>query len=291
MQFPELKYNFDYSILELDTQTSIAYIDEGDKSSANILLFIHGLSSYIPAWQKLIPMLKTKFRCIAIDLPGYGKSSPSLHKAEITYFAKTVSSFIEKMNLNKVTLAGHSMGGQVAIQTSLEYPKVIDKLVLLAPAGFETFSGEEIDWIKKNTTPKSFYSVSNEQIRANYQINFYDMPKDIEFMIKDRIDMKEWQNYNNYCTIVSSALTSMITSPVFHKLNQIETNVLVLFGKNDRLIPHPVLHPNFTPEKIANLGASLINNSKLVMIDNCGHFLQFEKPGIVSQEIQTFLIK
>ena len=289
-QFPELRYEFDYSIVQIDEKISIAYYDEGDKKNKNILLFIHGLSSYIPAWLKLIPLLKNHFRCVAIDLPGYGKSSAGIHSGSMLFYAEVISKFIQKLNLQKVSLVGHSMGGHISIVTTLVYPQLVDKLILLAPAGFETFSADEKVWIKKNNSHEFYAMMDDNQIRKNYSINFFVMPADVESMIDDRIKMKGCKNHIDYCKIVSNSLNGLLDYPVFDLLNQINSPTLILFGQNDILIPNTILHKNLTPENVASNGASQIPNSRLIMINECGHFLQFEKPETVSKNILEFLL-
>lgn len=289
MQFPELEYNFEYTIAQIDEKISIAYTDNGNRKNKEVLLFIHGLSSYIPAWSKLIPLLKDYFRCIAIDLPGYGKSSAGVHAGSMTFYADVISKFIKKLDLQKVCLVGHSMGGQISIVTALEHPSQVEKLILLAPAGFETFTDDEKAWVKKNNSPEILALLSEKQIRYNFGINFFSMPNDVEPMINDRIKMKVWKNYKDYCKIVSNSLYGLLDYSVFNKLHLISQPTLVQFGKNDRLIPNSILHKNITPEKIAIDGASQIPNARLVMIDKCGHFIQFEKPDIIATEIINFL--
>lgn len=290
MQFPELQYNFEYLVVEIDEDISIAYTDEGNKESKDILLFIHGLASYLPAWSKVIPLLKKHFRCIAIDLPGYAKSSAGVHSGSMLYYADTISKFVNKLNLQKVSLAGHSMGGHISIATALLYPQLIDRLILLAPAGFETFTHEEKVWYKKNYTPETYSAISDDQVRLNYEINFFKMPADTEAMIQDRIRMKNWKNFNNYNKVVSNSLRGMLDYPVFDKLNRITQPTLILFGKNDKLIPNFYLHKDLTLEKVAFEGALQILNSKLFIIPECGHFLQFEKPEAVSKKIIEFML-
>ncbi len=289
MQFPELKYDFEYSIAQIEETISIAYTDEGNVDNKEVLLFIHGLSSYIPAWSKLIPLLKDRYRCIAIDLPGYGKSSVGVHSGSMNFYADAISKFIQKLSLQKVCLVGHSMGGQISIVTALEHPSQIEKLILLAPAGFETFTDDEKAWVKKNNSPEILALLSEKQIRFNYGINFFSMPDDVEPMINDRINLKRWKNHKAYCRIVSNSLNGLLDYPVFNKLHLISQPTLVLFGKNDRLIPHSILHKNITPEKIAVDGSNQIPNSRLVLIDSCGHFLQYEKNEIIVSAITTFL--
>lgn len=290
MQFPELQYDFEYSVAEIDKDIAIAYTDEGNKESKEVLLFIHGLASYLPAWSKVIPLLKDHFRCIAIDLPGYAKSSAGVHSGNMLFYAGVISKFTHKLNLQKIGLVGHSMGGHVSITTALIYPKLIYKLILLAPAGFETFTDEEKIWYKKNYTPEIFSAVSDDQVRLNYEMNFFKMPPDVEVMIKDRIRMKSWKNFNNYSKVVSNSLCGMLDYPVFDKLNLITQPTLILFGKNDKLIPNFYLHKNITVEQIALAGSKQIPKARLVMIDECGHFMQYEKEEIISSEIKNFRI-
>ena len=289
MQFPELQYDFEYSVAEIDEDIAIAYTDDGNKESKEVLLFIHGLASYLPAWSKVIPLLKNHFRCIAIDLPGYAKSSAGVHSGSMLFYADAISKFTHKLNLQKVSLVGHSMGGHISITTALTYPKLIDKLILLAPAGFETFTDDEKAWIKKNNSPEFYALLSEKQIRFNYEINFFAMPNDVESMVNDRIKMMGWKNYKDYCKIVSNSLNGLLDYPVFDKLNLITQPTLVLFGKNDRLIPNTILHKNITAEEVALAGSKQIPNSNLSLIDQCGHFLQFEKPESVSREIIEFM--
>lgn len=286
MQFPELIYDFNYSILQIDEQISIAYYDTG--KGGNTLLFLHGLSSYIPAWLKLIPLLQNDFRCIAIDLPGYGKSSAGIHSGNVSFYTGAVTRFINKLDLKNVTLVGHSMGGQISIAAALQFPSLIQKLILIAPAGFEIFTDEEKSLIKKYNTDQFYFSASDDEIFASFRSNFFKMNDDVKPMIDDRIKMKRWKSFGGYCQIVVNSLNSLLDFPVYHLLKEITQPALIFFGRNDRWIPNKNLHKNTTTEVIANDGASKIPNSKLIMIDECGHFIPYEHPLLLAEEIKLF---
>ena len=104
----ELKYDYPVKYAELKNDIKLAYIDEG-KGSETILM-IHGLGSYLPAWKKNIGELSKNYRVIAVDLPGYGKSSKIPHSGLMTFYAEVIADFIQKLELGPVNLAGHSMG-------------------------------------------------------------------------------------------------------------------------------------------------------------------------------------
>ena len=125
-----------------------------------------------------------------MDLPGYGKSSKQVHTGEVSFYTEILNEFIAKLELKNVSLVGHSMGGQIAVTYVLENPYQISNLILVAPAGFETFTYEEVELIKKSISPEILYKTSDDQIRLNYQINFHQMPVEAESMITDRIAIK-----------------------------------------------------------------------------------------------------
>ncbi len=288
MQFPELKYDFEYSAVQIDGGISVAYYDSGEVKEGNTLLMIHGLSSYIPAWMKLIPLIKEKFRCIAIDLPGYAKSSSGVHSGSMAFYADVIESFIKKLNLSRVSLVGHSMGGQVAMTTALKYPSIIEGLVLLAPAGFETFTENEKGRLLKNNSPQYYASATDKQIEYNFSINFFRMTGDADRMIEDRKLMRNWKNFNDYCTVVANSFRSLLEEPVAGRLAEIKQKTLIVYGLNDKFIPQPVLHGNIKGADLAREAAAKFPCASLLLLDECGHFLQFEKVKEIAEEIIKF---
>ncbi len=283
--FDQIKYLYSPKYISINDYR-ITYIDEGD--SEKVLLFVHGLGSYIKAWDRNIPELKKHFRCIALDLPGYGKSSKQIHSGKVSFYTKIIDEIIFKLKLKNVSIIGHSMGGQIAASYILDYPDIIKNLILAAPAGFESFTKEEIHLIEKNITPESVFNTTDKQIELNYKYNFFNMPVEAGEMIADRILIKQDVDFFNHCSVVSKSLSGLLNAPVISRLNEIEIPTLILFGKNDLLIPNKSIHKTST-EIIANFGATKIKNSSLVMIDKCGHFLQYEKPELFNSSLISFI--
>lgn len=283
--FNQIKYPYPIKFVKVK-DFDLAYIDEG--ISESVLLFVHGLGSYIKAWNKNIPELKKHFRCIALDLPGYGKSSKQIHNGSVSFYVGILNEFIAKLNLKNVSLVGHSMGGQITTAYTIKYPDQISNLILIAPAGFEIFYDQEIELLKKIISPEILFKTSNHQIRLNYQFNFFKMPLEAEDMITDRISIKTDEEFFNHCTIVSNSLFGLLREPVFDHLKELNIPTLIFFGKNDLLIPNKSIHQT-TTEEIALLGASKIKNSKVIMLEECGHFLQYEKPEQFNSQLISFL--
>lgn len=286
MEFSELSYPFQVKYVQVNEDINLAYVDEGKGS--NSIIFIHGLGSYLPAWEKNISELKNHYRCIAIDLPGYGKSSKLLHSGSMEFYADVIKNFMDKIHLKKAVFAGHSMGGQISIVMALKYPEYVEKLVLVSPAGIELFNAGEKEWFREVMTVDLVKLTSVQAIRSNVYANFYNMPDDAEFMITDRIALREAKGFDNYCYTVVQSVKGMVDQPVYDFLPEIKQSTLILFAENDNLIPNPYLHGGCT-EDIGKIGVERIPGSKLVMVPNCGHFLQFEKPDVFNKEVKDFL--
>jgi pimeloyl-ACP methyl ester carboxylesterase len=282
----ELEYPFEVKHQTLSHEIDLAYADEG--SGDQTILLIHGLGSYLPAWKKNIAGLKERYRCIAVDLPGYGKSSKKPHSGMMEFYADVLAELIDRLELTNVTVAGHSMGGQIGITMAVKYPEKVMKLVLVDPAGFERFSEGEKQWFRDVMTVKLVKETAPQQIRANLMANFYNTPRDAEFMITDRIAMRTASDFEHYCYAVTRSVHGMVDQPVLDLLEKIEQPTLIVFGENDNLIPNPYLHGGRTAD-VMKAGASKIKNSTLVMIPSCGHFAQFEKAEETNQAIEDFL--
>ncbi len=286
MEFDELQYPFEVKKAVIDEEITIAYVDEG--AGEQTIIFVHGLGSYLPAWKKNIEDLKNDYRCIAIDLPGYGKSSKPIHSGMMDYYAETISKFMDKLELKSAVIAGHSMGAQIAMVMALKYPDKVEKLILAAPAGFEYFHPGQKQWFRDVMTVDAVKLTPVQQIRANLASNFYNMPEDAEFMVTDRIALREAVDFDKYCYAVVRSVNGMVDQPVLDHLEKIQQPTLILFGENDNLIPNRFLNAGFT-EDVAKIGQEKIPNSKLVLIPSCGHFLQFEKPETFNKEVRDFL--
>jgi pimeloyl-ACP methyl ester carboxylesterase len=113
------------------------------------------------------------------------------------------------------------------------------------------------------------------------------MPVEAEEMIADRIAIKHDEEFFDHCTIVSNSLFGLLNAPVFDQLKEINIPTLIFFGKEDLLIPNKSIHQTNT-EEIASRGSSKIKRSTLVLLDECGHFLQYEKPDEFNVQLISF---
>jgi len=287
VEFKDIAYGFKTHYVKV-RNIEVAYIDEG--SGDNIILFIHGLGSNAKGWIKNIPDLSKQYRVIAVDLPGYGKSDKGYYPFSLTFYATVLTEMMTELGISEAVLTGHSMGGQIALVTALQHPHRVSKLVLISPAGFELFEPGEADWMRNAVTPEFVKETPIRNIDINLKSNFYKTPADAEFMITERIQVRGASDFDLYCYAVSKNVAAMLDEPVFDRLGDIDQSTLVIFGEKDGLIPNPYLHGGYTYD-IAQDGIDQLPNANLIMMPDCGHFVQFEKATETNGAIFEFLKK
>lgn len=283
-EFKDIDYGFDTHYTAVRNIT-IGYIDEGQGPA---ILLIHGLGSNAKGWTKNISTLSEGHRVIAVDLPGYGKSDKGYYDYSMPFYTQVLSELLDKLSINSAVWIGHSMGGQIALTAALDHAERVSKLVLISPAGFETFEPGEGEWLRTAVTPEFVRDTPTRNIDINLRSNFYDTPDDAEFMITDRIQVRGASDFERYCYAVSKNVGGMIDGALYDRLPEIKQPTLVLFAENDGLIPNPYLHGGTTRE-VAEKGVAQMPNATLVMVPECGHFIQFEKADLANREILEFV--
>lgn len=107
----------------------IAYTDEGEGLP---LLFIHGFPLNRQAWSRQIEAFKSRHRVIAPDLRGFGESGSSTAPVSMSRFAEDIWALLEHLVTGPVILAGHSMGGYIALAFAKAYPQCLRGLALVS---------------------------------------------------------------------------------------------------------------------------------------------------------------
>lgn len=279
-------YEFKTHYTTLDGM-EIAYTKEGDGDKT--LLFVHGLSSNADAWSKNIADLKQDYTCIALDLPGYGKSSKPDADYTPTYFAEVLFQFVKKLHLKNMVLIGHSMGGQASIKVAIAHPEIVQELILVAPAGLEQFSETSAAMMKSFFTTASVKNTTDAQIENNYALNFYEQPEEVSKMIKDRKNITTASDFDAHCNAIVKSVSGMLDDPVYNDLTAISQPALVIFGDKDMLIPNRYFNPTLTTETVGRIAVDYIKHATLEVVPDAGHFVQFEKPKKVNALIHKFI--
>ena len=136
-------FPFESHFIEIDGHT-VHYVDEG---SGPTLLMLHGNPTWSFLFREVIRLLRNDFRCIALDYPGFGLSTPRPgYRYLPEEHAEVVTAFVDALDLKDVTLIGQDWGGMIGLAFATRNPGVVKRLVVLNTAGFGLPEGRSLPW-------------------------------------------------------------------------------------------------------------------------------------------------
>ena len=109
----------------------LAHLDEGD---GRPVVFLHGEPTWSFLWRKVIPPVREAgFRCIAPDLPGFGRSDKPIELGWYSYdrHAASVAALLEELDLREATMVVHDWGGPIGLRVAVEQPGRVSRIVIL----------------------------------------------------------------------------------------------------------------------------------------------------------------
>lgn len=283
-----LSYPFSVQKQKIDFyDIELAFVEVGQ--GAKTLVFVHGLGHSLLSWTQNIPELSEHYRCIALDLPGYGMSSDNAtYPYGMRFYAEVIAHFIEEKELKNVSLVGHSMGGQIAIWLALQKPSALENLILCAPAGFEVFQPWEKAIFRNAMMFMDFVMDEEQSLKQVLENSFYHFPESVRGYSRQLLDILRKKDKRRYRKILEQCINGMLDEPVDDLLPEIKCPVQIIFGDQDGLIPNKLIHP-VTTKKIAENATGKFPDARLKMLPLCGHFLQWEQSELVNATIQKFL--
>lgn len=103
--------------------------------SGPAILLIHGIGDNSTTWSSVQTQLAQRFTVIAPDLLGHGKSDKPRADYSVAAYANGMRDLLSVLNIDSVTVVGHSLGGGVAMQFAYQFPQLVDRLILVGAGG------------------------------------------------------------------------------------------------------------------------------------------------------------
>jgi pimeloyl-ACP methyl ester carboxylesterase len=205
------------------------------------------------------------------------------------FYAECVVRFIEKLNLNNIVLVGHSMGGQIALIIALRYPHLLDKLVLVAPAGLEYFAPHEVLMMNGMLNMGNLFYSDEFHLESAIRQSFFASQNESASIIDELKTLMHAHSSKQWRDMSLASIKGMLNEQVHSFLPNVTTPTLIVFGEKDALVPNTLIHLGETPTGIAKKAAALMPNASYNILAQGGHFVQIEKAAEVNKYIQSFI--
>jgi pimeloyl-ACP methyl ester carboxylesterase len=265
------------------------------------VVFIHGLgSSGYMEWRYNLEATAARHRVFAPDLPGFGRTEKPRARYTIQYFARFIERYMEDRGLRSAAVVGASLGGRIALELALEHPRLVRKLVLVNTLGLGRpkvrmaqmtyglvtlprigeaamrFARDALHWAPPNMI---------RRVAARYAGASSDLVKAMDDGYLDNLrELYATDGFHNaYLTTIRSLINpgALLAGnhDVTERLNELKVPVQLIWGADDPLFP--VAH--------ATRAHSMIDRSKLTVIEGAGHTPQAERPEEFNRVLRRFL--
>ncbi|MBC7555930.1 MAG: alpha/beta fold hydrolase [Chryseobacterium sp.] len=238
------------------------------------LVLLHGFMENLEIWKFLEPHLSDKFKIIKIDLPGHGKSLDYGEINSMEMMAKEVEKVISELNLDKIHLLGHSMGGYVSLAFAELFPDKLKSITLF----FSTFLADDEE--KKEVRRKSFRIIKDAFVHyINVGIPNLFNPNE-KNILEGKINFAREIALSTNNSSVLAAVKGMIErTDKLQMLENLDAKIVVICGKHDSAVN--------TEKTLKNLPEKTTVKSYVL---DCGHNGHLEKPEICAAIINTELL-
>ena len=247
----------------------IHYVEAG---SGPTVILLHGLGGSSEVWQFNLTALAEKYHVVVPDQIGFGKSDKPLVNYRIRTYVDFLDQFCKQLKIERASLVGNSMGGWIATAFTAAFPDRVDKLVLVDAAGYAP---------PKDIDTRTFYALNpttREGTRVLLGKVFYNKlfqtDAAVEQAIASRLAAGDGYTINRITE-------SIIRGEDFldDAVKTIKRPTLIIWGRQDGLVA--LAEGEHFNKDIAG--------SKLVVIDQCGHMPQIEKPAEFNAAVLKFL--
>ena len=237
----------------------IQYVEAG---SGPTVILLHGLGGSWQSWHFNIAALTEKYHVVVPDQFGFGKSDKPFVNYRIRTYVDFLDQFCKQLKIERATLVGNSMGGWIAAMFTASFPERVDKLVLVDAAGYAP---------PKDVDTRVYYSLNpttREGTKVLLAKVFYSKAFQTDAFIDQSIATRLAAG-DGYT--INSITQSIIRGEDFldEVVKTIKRPTLIIWGRQDGLVP--LAEGEHFNKDIAG--------SKMIVIDECGHVPNIEKPG------------
>jgi pimeloyl-ACP methyl ester carboxylesterase len=248
-------------------------------SGAPVLL-LHGVGSSSYSWRSVLPELAARYRVIAPDWPGFGRSeAPYEHDYSLAGQTKWLLAFMDHLEIRAASLAGNSMGGVISLFTAMDHPERVTRLALL---GAPTYLGDrpKIMWPLRWPVIGRVYEalLGPTLVRLVGRTAYHDPALMTEETVEEySLSLRRPQGRRAVAEFLRRAIPDDARERM-SRYPSLTHDILVICGDSDAVV------------SLANAKRFCAEapRARLLAVSACGHAPQEEHPAAVARALSEF---
>lgn len=249
------------------------YRDEGRGNACTIVL-LHGFMQTLNVWSSLTLSYMRTMRVITIDLPGHGYSATWSEVHTMDFMARAVKAVLDHAGVERCVMAGHSMGGYVALAFAEQYPYMLRGLALLHSHAMPD------DADKRQYRDELCHQIHHN--RAGFIVEFitnlFDESKR-QALAQDIKELRDNCLENQEEGIIAAQRGMKVRTSRIRTLQALNVPILFFYGKNDPRLPY----------ELGLSQATVPHRSEVVLLDNVAHMCFMEDREYVRRRLADFV--
>jgi 2-hydroxy-6-oxonona-2,4-dienedioate hydrolase len=246
------------------------------------VLFLHSYGPGTTAWitfHKVVGALSQHFRCLLMDLPNFARTGPIVYREGVHALqARTAVALLDALSIPSAHFVGNSQGGQSGMVAAITYPDRVRRLVMGGShigTGGDRYLMANRPSEGSRATRDAIDDPTRENIRRYLRVHIDD-----ETLVTDAL-VEHVHRAHTWSPAFAEARRQSVSVPHDYTpaLASIEAPVLLVHGRYDRMVAFEV--------SVAILNH--VRDSRLVLLNNCGHWPPFEKPAEYTAHVLAFL--
>ena len=257
------------------------YLHAGDRSKPTLLM-LHGITGHAEAYVRNLQAASEHFSVWAIDFIGHGYSAKPEHPLEIKHYVDHVFKFMDAIGVEKVYMTGESLGGWVTARIASDHPEKVERILLNTMGG--TMANPVVMERLYNLSMEAAADPSWERVKARLEWLMADPKMVTDDLIKTRQMIFQQPEWKMACEM-NMALQNMEIR---------ERNMLTDDDLRKISVPALVLWTTKDPSGPVDEGrriSELIPGAELAVMENCGHWPQYEDTATFNKILLDFLLE
>ena len=253
------------------------------------VVLLHGYGDTADGWRRVVPgLLAAGHRVVAIDVPPFGRSGDPEVAPLLDFYKEFFPELFERLELERATVVGHSLGGAIALHLTLLRPELVERLGLVAPAGlgkappwwWHLIAGYDLAWKTALSIPTPITGpLIREGMTRFLDWRLFHDPRQMRDTIDHLVGLHGSRKAFDRLLAAGRCCIESYTGTLLEDSAAIQVPLFMVWGEHDGLVP----------SRHARDFGRVHPDASVHVFEDCGHYPHIELPARFNRKLHEWL--